>query len=390
MDGHFQQYLKVPLSTENLEKGKKRYPYSSYVQQLFYDKKKEIPVTFIQDTSKQFRIYEYDYATQSFDLEGYPFFDEATLSKYAPFMAYENLQKSWLYADGEGDYYVALTLEQETQLIYQDGRVIHLPATGISANFWRIPNGKGGHHLYKQDHKQLFLFEESKWNVYPAPDLQRYGEDYEKTPLSFYHVFKLYNEYSANEMYTLWKVEDPSLKDHFVLAEHDPFTTEIIQTLLVQENERIWFDTYMVKDKAGTFWYKSNGKIVRLFPDQMIVPVDVRGMPTETWSVTGTPTGKVWFSSFSGTSTEVGLRAFDGLHLKKPMGEISSFYSFSEGSLTDQKGHIYFIANFNPDTLRQVLPKRDQKNPSDKSVISPSDLGIRHLLLNLVDIGVVA
>ena len=156
MDGHFQQYLKVPLSTENLEKGKKRYPYSSYVQQLFYDKKKEIPVTFIQDTSKQFWIYEYDYATQSFDLEGYPFFDEATLSKYAPFMAYENLQKSWLYADGEGDYYVALTLEQETQLIYQDGRVIHLPATGISANFWRIPNGKGGHHLYKQDHKRLW------------------------------------------------------------------------------------------------------------------------------------------------------------------------------------------------------------------------------------------
>ncbi len=358
-NGRFQQYQNVSPSTENRKKGIKMFPHSSFVQPLFYDKKKELPVTFTQDSTKQFWIHEFDYTTQSFDLEGYPFFEEAILKKYAPFMTYQDLRKSWLYVDWKGDYYVTISFEQETHLVYQDGSIIRLPINNILGPNWLMPDGKGSYHFYQNEKKQLLRLEDSKWVPYPSPDLQRYGASYKKTPVSFTYYSALNREYGSNNLYTLWKVEDPTLKDHFILAEHAPFTNKITRTLLVEGDESDRYSPYLIKDKAGTYWYKSGQKIVRLFPNQMIIPNKRQEMPSDIWAIAGTPQGKIWLASYSNSPYEkvVGLRAFDGLKLEKPVGELSAFYSFSEGSLVDQEDFIYFINNSYYDTLRHGILK---------------------------------
>ena len=55
--------------------------------------------------------------------------------------------------------------------------------------------------------------------------------------------------------------------------------------------------------------------------------------------------GKIWFSSFSGDTNQIGLQSFDGLKLEEATGELASFHSFSEGSIVDKKGNIFFVKN---------------------------------------------
>lgn len=319
--------------------------FDTYKLVVFYDKKKEVPVTFYQESDKQFLIFEFDFETQAFDLKGKPFFDQPVLEKYAPLMDNHRIDKGWLYVDWKGDYCVAVPHEEETLLVYQDGTVVNLPVTDLFESSWWIPDGEGSFHLYKKDRGKLLKWDDARWVVFPEPDLKRYGRDHKKTPMRFWGIIAPDIEVGGNKMYTLWQVEDPKFKDHFLIADHALFSNEITNTMLIREDERTWVNNRIFKDKAGTLWYWGRQKLNRLFPDQMIIPTHSQDMPSDAWAIAGTADSKMWISSYTTDTTQVGLHSFDGLNLEIPKGEMSSFYKFFRGRTTDEEGNIYFASD---------------------------------------------
>lgn len=370
INGQFEQYVYSAFGVDSLKEGQKWFPYASYTQQIACDKRTGKLVVFHQSQSRQYWFHEYDYISQSFKKERTPFLNEALFKKYEPYLKYQEMSGNWMHIDWKNDFYLAVVVGKETHLIYQDGHIIKLPINGFLSitDFW-TPDGKGGQHVYKPEKNQLLKFQDSKWVPVPPPNLERYGKDFQNVKLFFFKSFTRLMPLGKYDLYTMWKIEDEDFEDSFVLAIHEPFTDKVIQTMLLEEEESVWATAHFIKDKAGTYWYHSGQNLVRLFPNQMIIPKGFQDLPKDVWSITGTANDRVWFSAFSTDSTEVGLRSFDGLKLKEPKGELATYFKMPAGSVSDKKGNKYFsIDSTWPSRKKSGVLKIDNTGTSEELI----------------------
>lgn len=364
-NGEFQYFVMPNSNIEKLKKGQKWFPIHTTRANrfLFYDSKRQIPITFNQDSTKQYWIYEFDYERQIFK-EGYPFFNKRVLEKYAPLMEKNNRLQNYFHIDWKGDYCIFIRFENETHLIYQDGGKVVIPAPILTLEDVYVPNNQGGYNIHKikktNDGRTLLKFENDKWVEVSKPDLGRYGKTKSSIKLSYKDISIRPDSNGHKTLHIIWEVKNKGFKDSYLLSEYDSTNTQIIRSILFKENFSLGRIT---KDKIGTYWYSNGQSVVRLYPDQMIIPVGFQNMPSDAWGVVQSGNEKIWFSAYRG-----GLRSFDGLFLKQPNNnELRDKHTiFNDGSLK-MNGDIFFcsswpesnfgILRIKPDETHELLCK---------------------------------
>ena len=335
VNGEFQQYVMPSPQVDSLLEGQKPFPYyTTALPEMLYDYNKQIPIAWHQDSTHQFWIYEYDYQTQSFDLQGYPFLEDATLKKHHKSLSrYEN--GAMLMFDRKGDYCVRKTENGKTMLLYPNGDMVNLPVGNYRKKpYVLLPGSSEQFRLIKASNDTLQLWQNGKWRNLPWPTLTRYGKNPKPVNLKF-HKFSLQKHAKDSvTLFSVWKVMETGFGNSYILAEHEHQSLAPKTSVMFYEEKAFG---NMVKDKAGTYWYMNGKSVIRLFPNQLLIKSGFQNMTHETWAVAQSGVGDVWFASYRN-----GLAVFDGIYVHKPEGELSKQRNYLTGSQKDSLGNIFF------------------------------------------------
>jgi hypothetical protein len=325
INGEFQQFIPLSDSVDSLQKGQKQFPYYCKNSALLnYNAFKQIPIAYQIDSHRQIVVYEFDYQTQSFDLEGSVLLDSTDLIKH--FSSNHPMLSVTLGSDAYGEYYGSYFIEGNFYQIYKNEKKRIFPAATANHHSWFFEKPNHSFSSIKKEDNKLWIYENEKWEVLSKPNIARYGEKYQKLNFEYERIYtSSWRDYDK-AFFSTWKITNPEFEHTYLLAEYDPQTLEIINTLLFFEDRILGS---FIKDKAGTYWYCNGKSVVRLFPNQIHIPSGVRGMPTEAWAVTQSDDGKIWFSS-NGS----GLVNFDGLFLNQPK-QFSNYLTFNNGATND-------------------------------------------------------
>ncbi len=350
LDGAFQQYVNLTSKQDTLLEGQKQFP-PIYKEDphMFIDPETRNLKAWRIDTTQQLWIHEFDYKTQSFDLEGEPFLSEQLLNQYGQMIKNPLIDSGLTRWEEDLCMYLAHSNKMETVLIFKNGATKKMPiGSGYHDDAFRlkIKNTKG-YTYYKEEKGKLLIssFEEENWKEVEPPKLTRYGNNLEKVPMKFRSFHFGQNEKPSKGLFcTLWQIDDSNFPNLFVLAEHHPSSNEVIQTTIFNEvPSQIDRRTQFSKDKAGTYWYTNGHEVVRLFPDQLLLSVNDQGLPSNTWGITGGYGDRIWLSSWHhSASSEIGIHSFDGFNLNLPPDNLLPFCRFNDSGVRDKQGFNYF------------------------------------------------
>lgn len=347
INGEFHQYIFLDSEQDTLLEGQKIFPVIFEGEpQLFIDNETQEVKTYGMDSTQQTTLYTFDFENQSFNLTGEPFFKQETLNKNFSLLK-NNKLKGLIYWKKEMYIWIYRIDKGETIFISKNGAIDNLNFDQIFTYVTRlISENQSDYLLYKKSEGKCLGYKNGNWEVINPPQLTRYGTGLDDINLKIHSFHSGQSHFSSEKMfYTVWEINHPEFQDHFVLAEHDPYSHKIIQTTLFNEiPSQLNGGINFIKDRAGTYWYTNRQEVVRLFPNQLILPVNRQGLPADTWGITGGYGDQLWFSNFSSATSNIGLRSFDGLRLNLPNSKLQTFNRFNDTGLRDEEGNNYFTS----------------------------------------------
>jgi len=349
INGEFHQYAFLASERDTLLDGQKIFP-TIYAEspRLFIDKETQKIKVWGIDSTQQISIYTFDFKKKSFSKIGEPFWDQQVLKKYFSLLKNEKI-KGLTYWKKEKSIWIYEANKSEIVFVSKNGETERFEFNQIySYTTQLISENKSDYPLYRRSKGKCLAYRNRNWEEIEPPKLTRYGTSLDNIDLNFHSFHHGQSHFLTEMFYTVWKVNDPEFQNFFILAEHDLYSHKIIQTTLFKEiPSRLEGVTSFVKDRAGTYWYTNKQEVIRLFPNQLILPIDRQGLPSDTWGIAGGYGDQLWFSSFSLSSSNIGLRSFDGLKLNLPKTNFRPFYRFNDTGVRDDQGYNYFTSSTN-------------------------------------------
>lgn len=296
------------------------------------------------------RVYKYDFTSRKFLGNGKSVLPENLASHYAGFeiMKGEKENEWWVNASNSTVFHYYHVLNGQAQQLpalpgsYEDyPRPVYAtaalsPETGDAI----VQNANG-----------IYILKNKQWQAMAVPTLPRYTIGNITPKLEFTGCS---HDPESKSLFSVWYLDDNSHEKRYLLAEYDDSDLRLRTTLIFSN---LFWDLgtgrQIRKDRAGTIWATTAGNVLRLFPDQLYLPVSAPGMPSQAWGVAQTGDGNIWFSSY-----DIGLACFDGLYLRPSPTALKNITKFNDGSLTDNNGHVYF----NTATQEDGILKFDGKN----------------------------
>lgn len=284
------------------------------------------------------RLFEYDYSARKFIDTGKRVMPENMTDQYDAFEPWKgrNENEWWVFANNNKkrfiDYYH-----------FQNGQTRKLPAPpGTFDDYFNFLSSNAilsreAGEAVGHSKKGVFVLKNNRWQPLTLPKIPRYSNA-GLTPVLAYAGCSF--DEGSNSLFVVWYLSEKAREKRYLLAEYDPVTLYQRRTLLF--DNPFWdlgvnAGRQIFKDAASTIWLSTSGNVLRLFPDQFYIPVTAPGMPAQAWSVAQAGDGNIWFASFG-----EGLAGFDGLYLTPPPEGLKQIRMFNDGSLTDEKGNVYF------------------------------------------------
>ncbi len=311
-------------------------------------------------------IFEYNFSTQKFIDTGKRVVPENITANYEVTEVWigEKTDDWWVHAyNGTkrySDYYHI-----------QNGQPTKLPPLpGSFEDFFRpfysnaaLPPDAGA--AIVRNANGIFILKNNRWLPLLAPAIPRYTPGGKTSPLTYKGCS---HDAAGNSLFVVWYLDDKSTEKRYLLAEHNAQNLRLQRTMLFSNP---FLDVnglrQILKDAAGTIWVATSGNVLRLFPNQLYLPVTAPGMPSQAWGVAQAGDGNIWLSSYG-----EGLAGFDGLYMKPQPSGLKLNKVYNDGGLTDTQGNIYFNNANNPEF---GILKFDGKNHWDFLASSPSGHG---------------
>ncbi len=280
------------------------------------------------------RIFEYNFEIKKFLPTGSSAMPENLASHFISFEIFKG-QK-------EEEWWIHCFNYSISQFFHsQNGQVQKLPAVPGSFEDYFRPiysnatlSPEVGEAIM-QSSKGIFILKQKQWRKIFPPPIPRYSTR-DNTPALQYAGCSYDPAYQS--LFIVWYLDEGANEKRYLLVEYDAINLKIRQKVLFSS---IFWDSgpgrQIRKDKAGTIWVATSGNVLRLFPDRFYLPVSAPGMPSQAWGVAQAGDGNIWFSSFG-----QGLACFDGLYLNPQPDGLKVNKLYNDGSLTDEKGNIYF------------------------------------------------
>jgi len=375
INGSFQHFPMQSSVVTELKEGQHWFPYLTRWPTLIYCKKTSGLYTFYVDSSGQLIQYEFDFKNQKFNLEGKPFMDRELFGQYAK---YQEIPSRPVYLDWANELCFHTRVDDETHLVYSDGRVKVYPSVHFGGKSICVPDNAGSFQLYKRDTvftsskkydptkdlTRLLRYDGQSWQELPTPDLPRFGSTYKSPKLSFKQFYTQIDATGKTLLFTIWKVMEKGFESSYLLVEYDSKNEKPARTILLNEEYTLG---NIVKDKCGAYWYSNGNGVVRLLPDQLYIPVGFQELPPDVWGVTQSGSGEIWISSYA----LPGLHFFDGFFLHRPTDKKlkgKSYIRFNNGASSDTEGNVYFtsaaykkgILKIKPDQSSELLCEGQQ------------------------------